>query len=500
MSASESATRPSPPPLPDLPPIDFWSETQWAVWFALVEAAIPSVSPESSLEDSHRQVRISDDELRRAFSETGTGASLDAFKALLADNPATSPAFIDNMKRSVASLPAHQLSRIGGFCSSLQGRIASLLLTGYCTPMHLLPVHTRERILNGWRGSRLTQLRAVAKTVRVLAQKSYFQTSPLFKELSGYSDVPAGYRAGRGFDFQFLQFDVGDEPAVIETDVVIVGSGIGGSVCAKLLAETGASVVLVDKSHYFPPSQLPMQQEAAGHYLMENGGFVGVDDGSAFMVAGSAWGGGGTVNWSVGLQTQSFVREEWDKQVGGGFFASEEYQEGLDWADAVMGITTDNVRHNHANRVILDGSRKLGWKAAVAPQNSGGAEHYCGRCIMGCGSNEKRGPTVSLLPAAAEAGAQFIEGFQVRHVCFQETSAGEGGAKVATGVVGVWTSRDAAGRVGGSEEGRTTRQVEIRAKKVVVACGALWSPVVLLNSGLTVCVHRHRETTENLAD
>jgi len=298
--------------------------------------------------------------------------------------------------------------------------------------------------------------------------------------------VPRNYKPGVGHDFQFLQFDAGNvasEASVVETDVVIVGSGIGGSVCAKMLAEAGNKVMVVDKAYHFPPSQLPMPQETASQYLMDNGGFVGADDGSAFIVAGSVWGGGGTVNWSVGLQTQQFVREEWDGQVGSSFFTSPEYQEGLDWAFKVMGVATDGIRHNHANRVMLQGAEKLGWQAAVAPQNSGGKEHYCGQCFMGCGSNEKRGPTVSLLPAAADAGAIFIEGLQVSNVILDDKN----GLREAVGVVGEWISRDKDNRVSGPIQGRITRRVEIKAKKVIVACGSLWTPVVLMNSGLKVC-------------
>ena len=42
-----------------------------------------------------------------------------------------------------------------------------------------------------------------------------------------------------------------------------------------------------------------------------NGAFITSDDTSTSIVAGEAWGGGGTVNWSASLQTQGYVRREW---------------------------------------------------------------------------------------------------------------------------------------------------------------------------------------------
>jgi GMC oxidoreductase len=58
---------------------------------------------------------------------------------------------------------------------------------------------------------------------------------------------------------------------------------------------------------------------------------------------------------------------------------------------------------------------------------------------------------------------------------------------MAVGVKGKWTSRNSHGGVEGPITDKTVREVIIKAKKVVVSCGTLWSPVILLNSGLTVC-------------
>lgn len=327
----------------------------------------------------------------------------------------------------------------------------------------------------------MSALRVMAKSFQALSQKSFFQTNRRLYELSGYTDTPRGYKPGEGYDFQFMQFGAGDEPEVIETDVVIVGSGPGGAVCAKAVAEAGHRVIVVDKGYYFPPSHLPMTQNAACDHLFEGQCAVGTEDNSATIVAGSCWGGGGTINWSVSLQTQQFVREEWASEDLP-FFTSPEFQECLERVSDAMGVSDKYVRHNRSNRVIIEGAKKLGWKAGVAPQNTGGNEHYCGQCHLGCGSNEKKGPVASYLPAAAKAGAKFMEGFQVDKVLFE----GSGGSKKATGVVGKWVGRNSKGGVDGPLDERVTRKVVIKAAKVIVSCGSLWSPVILKKSGLEV--------------
>ena len=370
-------------------------------------------------------------------------------------------------------------------------RAGSLLWTGYTTPIHEQPVSIREAILQSWSASWFGPRRILYKSFTQLAQASWIVSNPLFLQVSGFPDVPRDWKPGPSFDFSFLHFEANPtEPAVLETDVVIVGSGCGGGVCAKVLAEAGHRVVVVERGRHFPPSQLPMPQRQAAHHLFENGGVVPTADGSVNVIAGSCWGGGGSVNWSVSLQTQGYVRREWADAHALPFFATQEFQHCLDRACAFMGVGTAHVRHNHRASVLLEGSRRLGWDARVPPQNTGGTEHWCGHCHLGCSSAGKQGPAVSWLPAAARSGAKFVEGFHVDKILFDEGSKG----KVATGVVGTWTSRDSHGGVVGPIDERVSRQVVIKAKKVIISAGSLRTPLILKESGLRVSIDHGDES------
>lgn len=150
-----------------------------------------------------------------------------------------------------------------------------------------------------------------------------------------------------------------------------------------------------------------------------------------------------------------------------------------------MGVSAEYIKHNHGNNVLLNGARKMGYVAKAVPQNTGNKEHYCGHCSLGCASAEKQGPTVAWLPDAARAGAKFIEGFTVHHVLFDESS----GKKMAVGVEGMWVSRNSHWGFDGPKSDLTVRKVIIKAKRVIVSCGALWSPILLLQSGLKVREH-----------
>ena len=332
--------------------------------------------------------------------------------------------------------------------------------------------------MRNWAKSYLHPLRQSAKALEQLCTSIWIKTSPTIGPILGFPRAPVHGKPGKGFEYSFLQLPPNPEPQLLETDVVIVGSGCGGAVCAKNLAETGYRVIVLDKSYHWGPEHLPMTERDSGIHLFANGGIESADDGSICVIAGQAWGGGGTVNWSASLQTQGFVRREWaDKGLP--FFTSSDFQASLDRVCHRMGVSTEYVEHNINNKTLFEGARKLGYSRKMVPQNTGGNQHYCGYCTMGCGAAEKQGPVVSFLPDAEKAGAQFIEGFDAQKILFEDIN----GQKTANGVKGRWVSRDTSGGVQGND--RTTREVIIKAKRVIVSGGTLQSPLLLLRSGLT---------------
>ncbi|KAJ5456156.1 uncharacterized protein N7458_003739 [Penicillium daleae] len=303
--------------------------------------------------------------------------------------------------------------------------------------------------------------------------------SPTMNQVLGIPRIPVHGKPTDGFPYEFLQFPAGDQPETIETDVVIVGSGCGGAVTAKNLAEAGLRVLVVEKSYSYSSKSFPMTPNEAYVNMFENAGATISEDGTMAVLAGSTWGGGGTVNWSAALQTQAYVRQEW-ADTGLPFFTSLEFQRSLDRVCDRMGVNIEHVEHNRQNNVILEGARKLGYAAKAVPQNTGNSEHYCGYCTLGCHSAGKKGPTETFLADAAKAGAVFIEGFKADKVKFDGKT--QNGKRVAVGVEGTWTSRDS--YLGISGDGAVQRKLIIKAKKVVVSSGTLQSPLLLLRSGI----------------
>lgn len=217
-----------------------------------------------------------------------------------------------------------------------------------------------------------------------------------YKDKSGSDNIP-----GKDFfEFNFIGPEEAEKPEDGEWDFVIVGSGLGGGVVAKKMAEAGLKTLVVEKGNWVPTSQLPMSEDMACAGLFDEGMMKASEDGSVALLAGSTFGGGSVVNWAASLQPQRFVREEWARELKLPGMVGGEFQDCLDEVCEKVGVEGEGVRQNHRNRVLLEAARKLGYQGEVIPQNAS-AEHEDGYCNYGCGGHEgerKNGMLVSSPP------------------------------------------------------------------------------------------------------
>ncbi|KAK3997873.1 hypothetical protein QBC44DRAFT_279214 [Cladorrhinum sp. PSN332] len=481
--ASLSLTGPRPLALPEAGP-DFLSETQWKVLMGIMDTIAPAVQTKdqkdaSSIDPSVDYLSISQyskatAELRRSASPQEV--SFDLINAYLAERPSENPAFTEVLKVILSNLPPSKKRELRYLLSILSTRPGSLLLTSHSTSIPSLPISSRTAILHSWRTSALPPLRALFKSLTTLGKFAYIRSSETLFPLTGFPAIPTDWASTASFPYQFLQFrPSAPSPVEIDTDVVIIGSGCGAGVVTNRLANTfgpSVRVLVLEKGRHFDASHFPLSQASGLSQMFEAGGVVESDDGSVSVTAGSCFGGGGTVNWSAALQTQDFVRKDWAENHDLPVFEDKKFQECLDHVWEKMGCGDENIELNHGNEVLLAGAEKIGCeKFKKVPQNCGGEKHNCGHCALGCWKGEKKGPVNLWFPEAAERGdVKFAEGFKVERVIFDVRN----GWKVATGVEGVWTPK----------EGGEAVKVRVKAKKVVVSCGTLWSPIVLMNSGL----------------
>nr|KAJ3416479.1 hypothetical protein HK105_001241 [Polyrhizophydium stewartii] len=243
-------------------------------------------------------------------------------------------------------------------------------------------------------------------------------------------------------------------------DIVVIGSGAGGGLLAAELSKTGKKVLLMDKAVYMHPTELPPDEYNGLCKLYENNASIMSETGGIQILAGSAWGGGTSVNWSASLVPPESLRKEWAEKYGLKFFATPEFQKSVDAICQRTGVTASGVEHNPSNQLFLDGCKALGYVNGTIPQNTRGKKHAC-HCMYGCRScegEEKQGSLQTWIKDAVAAGCHLMQDAYANRVLFKN---------------GIVTGVDAT--VG-------SKRFVISAGRVVVSCGSINSPALLLRS------------------
>ena len=123
-----------------------------------------------------------------------------------------------------------------------------------------------------------------------------------------------------------------------------------------------------------------------------------------------------------------------------------------------LGVNTDHNRPSQRDEVLRRGLDSLGWHVDAMPRNVLGCEQgvVCGYCGYGCPLGAKQSTLRTWLEDAAGAGARIVVGVKARRVLVE----------------------------GGTAVGVDAGPVQVRARAVVAAAGAIETPALLLRSGL----------------
>ncbi len=264
----------------------------------------------------------------------------------------------------------------------------------------------------------------------------------------------------------------------LEADVVIVGSGAGGGLVAARAAEAGRSVLVVEAGTYLLEAQLPVNEMVAYQRLYLDRGFTATADLGVAILAGATLGGGTTINWMTSLAPPEALRAAWAHEHGLEGFDGPETQADIARLRAELGVTAPETIPPK-DRALIDGCAALGWEGAANERNGSGCGD-CGACGFGCRRGAKRAGPRGHLATASAHGARILVDAPVWRVLV------EGGR--AAGVEGRLPATDELGRPVGSG-----RPLTVHARQVVVAAGALRTPLVLRRGGL-----EHPALGENL--
>lgn len=332
--------------------------------------------------------------------------------------------------------------------------LAAVASTG--RTLHALSPDAQDALLRRWEHDPV--LCAPLTAVATLLKLVHFDQPAVYGRLGGRLNVVRQLEQPRWLS--------GVHPAatwsgddVVECDVVVVGTGAGGAVVGRELAERGHAVVFVEEGEHhrrdaFDGSSVRAHQRfyraalAVGNVAMP-------------VFAGRLVGGSTAINTGTCFRTPPWVLDRWCEELGTDDFspaAMERHFARVESRIHVAPAPLDKV--GPLAGIMARGCDALGWSHGPVDRNAPGCTGE-GFCDFGCRTGARQSTDLSYVPAAIERGAIVLTGLRADRVLVEDGRA--------VGVLGVTS--------GG-------REIRVRARAVVLAGGAIPTPGLLLRQGL----------------
>jgi choline dehydrogenase-like flavoprotein len=260
----------------------------------------------------------------------------------------------------------------------------------------------------------------------------------------------------------------------IKADVCVIGSGAGGAPVAKELAEGGMSVVMLEGGDWYTTDDFNARpRDMTAKLYRDAGQTVTLGNVPIVLPLGEGIAGTTLVNSGTCFRTPEAILASWGARFGLDQLSPDEldpFFRRVEREVHVAQVPEDLAGTNAL--VIKRGAERLGWSGDFIFRNASGCVGS-GVCAFGCPTSSKLHMGLTYVPRAWDAGATSYTNCKAEKI---ELAGGR-----ARGV----EARTAAGA-----------RLTVECDHVVVACGALLTPLFLRRNGLG---RESGELGENLA-
>ena len=253
----------------------------------------------------------------------------------------------------------------------------------------------------------------------------------------------------------------------LTADVIVIGSGAGGAVVAYEMAKAGRNVLIFEAGPYVPSSEFTEDFTEAMDTLYAERGTQANVDGDLLVLQGRCVGGSTVINGCVAFRTPEHILTRWQREFGLTNLTIDALTPHFEKVEKHLHIQRNGAHEINANaHTIVRGCDALGLSWQPFERNVKACA-LTGHCLSGCASDRKQSMLVTYLPWAIAQGARLFADTRVQRIV--STNGHVDG--VLAEVIDPASSKVKA-------------RIQATAKQVIVAAGAIQSPLLLQRSGL----------------
>ena len=176
--------------------------------------------------------------------------------------------------------------------------------------------------------------------------------------------------------------------SILETDVLIIGSGAGGANAAKILSKN-RKVLIIEEGPYQTNANFSGEFNAYKNLYME-GSARYTKDKAIRVLQGRAVGGSALVNWTTSFRTPTSTLNYWKSNFGIDFVDKLNFEN----EEKEYSISKWSMEPNLNNEKLKLACESMGWEWNIIKRNVQGCANL-GLCGTGCPINAKRSPLVT---------------------------------------------------------------------------------------------------------
>lgn len=339
---------------------------------------------------------------------------------------------------------------------SAQRALSAAAIASTGRPFYALDQRTQQDMLMRW--AKNPVLRGPYSLVLLAYKLVHFDRLSVQKKLGAKLEVVRDIEQPRWLS-QVRRGEELDPAETVECDVVVVGTGAGGAVVGRELAERGYAVAFVEEGDLFRRDAIDGSSIGAYRRFYRAGLVVGNAPMPIFM--GRLVGGSTAINGGTCFRTPPWVLDRWCDTLRSDDFAPSAMARHFRRVEEFLEIgPTEDKYLGPVSKVFERGCRHLGWSYHRINRNAPGCQ-ASGFCDYGCRTDARKSMNVSYVPAALSRSAMLFTRLRADHVRIENGRA-----------------------VGLDAVTRTGDRIRFAARAVILAGGALPTPLLLQRQGI----------------